>query len=133
MNGYPSSEKRFFTFILLLVWFFVWGICPWDNNSAAAQPIMATHAGHGHQEMDDTHHASKGVEHSCVGAILISNQQSHEGKNSLQPPPRNESLGSIFLSTRFPQPHNIPSSFSQTLKFPKRFSNLFKIHQSFRL
>ncbi|HIE66308.1 MAG: hypothetical protein ABGX83_09420 [Nitrospira sp.] len=133
MNKDPSSKKRLFTFVLLPVWFFVWGICPWDNASVAAQPLVATHAGHGHQEMDDTHHTSKGVEHSCVGAISLSKQQSNWGKDSLQPLPRNESSGSIFVFAQFHQPPHLPLPFSQTLRLPKRFSNLYQIHQSFRL
>ncbi|MCG3113305.1 MAG: hypothetical protein MCM46_15930 [Candidatus Manganitrophus sp. SB1] len=35
-----------------------------------AQAMEAAQAQHGHQEMDDTHHASKGTEHSCSGSIF---------------------------------------------------------------
>lgn len=58
--------------VLLIVWFFIWGICPWNSSSAVAQPAEAAHAAHGHHGMDDTHHASKGTEHSCSGAISYS-------------------------------------------------------------
>lgn len=57
----------------LVVWFFIWGICPWNNSSPVAQTAEATHADHGHHgDMDDTHHASKGTEHSCSGSISYS-------------------------------------------------------------
>ena len=67
----PSVQKYTIP-LLLIVWFWVWGICPWNSASAAAQVVEAAHADHGHHGVDDTHHASKGTEHSCSGAISFS-------------------------------------------------------------
>lgn len=56
-----------------MIWFFIWGICPWNNASEAAQVAEAAHADHGHEEeADHSHHASKGIEHSCSGSISFS-------------------------------------------------------------
>lgn len=67
----PSLQKYAIP-LLLIVWFWVWGICPWNNTSAAVQVAEAAHSEHGHHGIDDTHHASKGTEHSCSGSISFS-------------------------------------------------------------
>lgn len=54
--------------LLLSVWFFVWGICPWSDSSASAAPYHAAHDRHGHSA-SDSHHASKGGEHGCSGSL----------------------------------------------------------------
>jgi hypothetical protein len=61
--------------LILIVWFWVWGICPWDASGEAAHAGQAAHAAHGHHEADDTHHASKGAEHSCAGAGIYNSNQ----------------------------------------------------------
>jgi hypothetical protein len=53
--------------LLLIVWFWVWGICPWNN--AAAPTVEGPRTEQSHHGVDDTHHASKGTEHSCSGSI----------------------------------------------------------------
>lgn len=55
--------------LFLLVWFWIWGICPWNDASLPAQVLDGSHAEQGHHGVDDTHHASKGTEHSCSGSI----------------------------------------------------------------
>ncbi|MCG3113299.1 MAG: hypothetical protein MCM46_15900 [Candidatus Manganitrophus sp. SB1] len=66
--------RKYSTPVFLLLWFWIWGICPWDSSSAVAQPLEAAHAQHGHRSADDTHHASKGTEHSCSGSISYSSK-----------------------------------------------------------
>jgi len=54
--------------LFLVIWFFIWGICPW--NSAAEAQAAEEHPPSRHaSERADTHHASKGTEHSCSGSI----------------------------------------------------------------
>lgn len=73
------SFRKYSTPVFLLLWFWVWGICPWSSSSSAAQAGEATHADHGHHgAMDDTHHASKGTEHSCSGSISYSSKLQKE-------------------------------------------------------
>lgn len=63
------SIRKYMIPLLLLVWFWIWGICPWNDASLAAQVLEASHTKQGHHGVDDTHHASKGTEHSCSGSI----------------------------------------------------------------
>jgi len=69
------SYRKANILLLLIVWFWVWGICPWELPSPGAEAGEATHAAHGHQEGDDTHHASKGMEHSCAGSGFYNSNQ----------------------------------------------------------
>ena len=69
------SYRKASIFLTLIVWFWIWGICPWDVSSEAAHAGQAAHAAHGHHEADDTHHASKGIEHSCAGAGVYNSNQ----------------------------------------------------------
>lgn len=65
--------------LLLAVWFLVWGICPWGEAPSTAQAAEkhASHASHAHSGSSETHHASKGAEHSCSGAISYSDPDSN--------------------------------------------------------
>lgn len=65
-----APSQKYSILLFLIVWFWVWGICPWNSSAPVAQAMEAAQAQHGHQEMDDTHHASKGTEHSCSGSIF---------------------------------------------------------------
>ncbi len=127
------SKQRFSISALLLLWFFVWGVCPWDNNSAAARTLITAHAGHGHQETDDTHHASKGGEHSCSGSASLSEEESTWRKGTLKPLPQNDSPDSIALPSRFDQLAPLPLRLLRARAFHKHFSNLYQINQSLRL
>jgi hypothetical protein len=69
------SYRKATILLTLIVWFWVWGICPWDVSSEAAHAGQAAHAAHGHQEADDTHHASKGSEHSCAGSGVYNSNE----------------------------------------------------------
>lgn len=133
MNKRPSSKRRSSIFILLLVWFFIWGICPWDNASAVAQPLNAAQARHGRQEMDDTHHASKGITHSCTGPVSIFKQESTWGKSSLKSLPENCSSGSIVFLSHLYQSYLLSLPVSQAPEIPKRFSNLYQFNSSLLL
>ena len=118
---------------LLLVWFFVWGVCPWDDNSAAAQTLITAHAGHGHQGMDDTHHASKGGEHSCSGSASLSKEEATWVKSPMKPLPQSDSTVSIVVTSSFYPPHHLPLRLLQARAFLKPFENLYQINQSLRL
>lgn len=65
------NRKRFFLIISILVSFFIWGICPWNNSSVAAGSFHSTHAAHGHPtgHEEERHHASKGYDHGCINPI----------------------------------------------------------------
>lgn len=69
------SYRKANILLVLVIWFWIWGICPWDVSSEAAHAGQAAHASHGHHEADDTHHASKGIEHSCAGAGAYNSNQ----------------------------------------------------------
>lgn len=70
MKTIAAPSQKYSILLFLIVWFWVWGICPWNSSASVAQAMEATHTQHGHQEVDDTHHASKGVAHSCSGSIF---------------------------------------------------------------
>lgn len=57
--------------LLLIVWFFIWGLCPWSAPASIVQAPGPAHAEHAGRK-SDTHHAAKGTEHSCSGAISYS-------------------------------------------------------------
>jgi hypothetical protein len=62
-----NSASAYLNPFLLIVWFFVWGICPWATPVASAAEEQP--ASHAHSEATGPHHASKGTEHSCSGAV----------------------------------------------------------------
>ncbi|MGB3941807.1 MAG: hypothetical protein WBK96_09975 [Candidatus Manganitrophaceae bacterium] len=117
----------------LLVWFFIWGICPWDTSSAAAQTVEAAHTQHGHQPVDDTHHTSKGIEHSCSGSISYSQEKLIQGKGCLKLAETKNFPALIVLPSHFYQPHHLSLPFSQTTRLPKRFSDLYQFNPTLRI
>lgn len=128
-----AHSRKYAIMSLLLLWFFLWGICPWDSSSAAAQPLEAAHTQHGHHGTDDTHHASKGSEHSCSGSILYSNEKSVEGKGCLKPVATKRFSALIVLQSDLYQPYHLSLSLSQTPQLPKRFSNLYQFNPTLRI
>lgn len=66
-----SSSNRYSIPVLLVVWFWVWGICPWNSPFSPPEASNVSQTDHGHHGIDDTHHASKGTEHSCSGSIPL--------------------------------------------------------------
>lgn len=66
----PSAQKYMIP-LLLLVWFWIWGICPWNDASLATRLSESSHTEQSHHGVNDTHHASKGTEHSCSGSISL--------------------------------------------------------------
>lgn len=126
-------RNRFLISVLLLFWFFIWGICPWDNSSEAAQILEMAHTQHGHQAAEDTHHASKGIEHSCSGSISYSQVKLIEGKGFLKPAPLSESIVLVVLPLSLSQPHHLSLPFSQTPQLPKRFSELYQFNPTLRI
>ncbi len=133
MRYFQAPKNRFSISLLLFVWFFIWGVCPWDNNSASAQTLMTAHAGHGHQKTDDTHHTSKGGEHTCSRSALLSKEEASWGKGPLIPLPHNDSTVSIIVTSRFYHPTHRPLHFLEARIFLKRISNLYQLNQSLRL
>ncbi|MFQ5597604.1 MAG: hypothetical protein ACE5GK_06080 [Nitrospiria bacterium] len=127
------SKQRFSISALLLVWFFVWGVCPWDNASVAAQALGGAHARHGHREMDDTHHASKGGEHSCTMSASLSKEESTGRTDNLKPLPQNDFPLSVAVPYRFEPPDPLPLGRLRAHAFLKPFSSLYQRNQSLRL
>lgn len=126
-------RNRFFISVLLLFWFFIWGICPWDNSSEAAQILEMAHTQHGHQAAEDTHHASKGIEHSCSGSISYSQEKLIQGKGCLKLAETKNFPALIILPSHFYQPHHLSLPFSQTTRLPKRFSDLYQFNPTLRI
>lgn len=127
-----AHSRKYAITPLLLLWFFLWGICPWDGSSAAAQPLEAAHAQHGHHGTDDAHHASKGSEHSCSGAIsLVKNELPKEKELLKSVSLADHSIANPLYSLHFVGP--LPRSFSNTMVLPKLLSNLYQLHSNYRI
>ncbi|MFY9268975.1 MAG: hypothetical protein WAO55_04410 [Candidatus Manganitrophaceae bacterium] len=120
---------------LLIVWFWVWGICPWDASSQAAQIGEAAHADHGHQEADDIHHASKGAEHSCAGAGVY-NSNEDLLKIGWHPLHAVSSLNLPFGADRAAQPFRadrLLSSLLERMVLPKLLTEYYRLYSVYRI
>lgn len=98
-----------------------------------AHEAEAAHANHGHHEVDDTHHASKGTEHSCSNSISIS-------KNNLErdrPLYADVSLETISLSADLPFSSNHHHGFNKRLfergALPKLFTEFYQLYSVYRI
>lgn len=71
------DRRRFCLTIIIAVSFSIWGICPWNESSQAAEYFNSTHAGHGHTagHEEETHHASKGYDHGCINPVSFSKEE----------------------------------------------------------
>lgn len=111
--------------LLLIVWFFIWGICPWSN--AAAHPGEAPTQSH--HQTDHTHHASKGSEHSCSGSISYS--KSDLGSDRLLNPAgaiEATIADDISLSGR----HD-PSYFFELTSLPRLLTAYYQLYSVYRI
>lgn len=70
-----GSKKPFFLLFLILS-FSIWLICPWNNLSLEASSYASTHTAHGHPSAheDESHHASKGIDHGCTNPFSYSKE-----------------------------------------------------------
>lgn len=118
---------------LLLLWFLIWGICPWDISSAAAQPLEAAHTRHGHQATEDTHHASKGSEHSCSGAVSFTKNDLQKDKHLLQTVASVDCSVLTDLTRHVPSTGPLPLSFSDTGVLPKLLSDFYQLYSNYRI
>lgn len=127
-----SPFRKYSIPFFLLLWFWVWGICPWNSSSAVAEPLEAAHAGHGHQGEDDTHHASKGTEHSCSGSISYSNKSQndrpHEQVVSLQS--ISSSMDSAIYLSQF---HRYQKPLFERSALPKLLSEYYQLYSVYRI
>ncbi len=126
--------NRMTTCFLLLVWFFVWGVCPWSDSSSVAHAGEATHADHGHHgDMDDTHHASKGAEHSCSGSISYSSKLQKE-----RPREQAASVYQYFFSPTDPpihlnQAHGYQKPLLERSILPKLLTEYYQLYSIYRI
>lgn len=118
--------------LFLLVWFWVWGICPWNNSSAVAQVVETAHAHHGHQAGDDTHHSSKGTEHSCSGSISYSSKLQND-----RPPEQVVSIQHLSSLTDpaicLSQFHGYRNPLFQRSALPKLLTEYYQLYSVYRI
>ncbi|MFY9271108.1 MAG: hypothetical protein WAO55_15300 [Candidatus Manganitrophaceae bacterium] len=115
--------------VFLLTWFFVWGICPWENPSATAQPLRAVHVGHGHREGDDTHHASKGSEHGCTGSISYTKKS----EDSRYPLHAVAPLISLLAVASPPIGFDRHPYFFESTFLPKQLTEYYQLYSVYRI
>ncbi len=120
---------------ILIVWFWVWGICPWDASSQAAQIGQAAHAAHGHQEADDIHHASKGAEHSCAGAgVYTSNEDLLKvGWHPLHAVSSHDLPFGADRAARPIQTDGFLSSLLERMVLPKLLTEYYRLYSVYRI
>ena len=121
---------------LLVLWYIVWGVCPWNNASAAAQPYYTAHTSHGHaagHPAEESHHASKGSEHSCTGSAAYSSPEKLSQQCAMVAQTGFLSLAALhdvdtglFRATRPSRPF-----FFQASVLPKRFADLSLFYSVF--
>lgn len=119
---------------VLIIWFWVWGICPWDSSSAATPVMQGVHAQHGHQAAGETHHASKGGEHSCANPTLYSSSQfQKDGHLFLIDGPFSFTavLWNLMLSADLSG--YLPSSFQPRTFLPKLLTEYYQLYSIYRL
>lgn len=122
--------------LFLAVWFFIWGICPWNSASSVAQAAQAAHAEHGHHgEADDTHHASKGTEHSCTGSISYSIKVKHD-----RPPddstPIQDLISPVLPADRavsLRRGDGLPTLLLERHTLPKRLTEYYQLYSVYRI
>ncbi|TAK07622.1 MAG: hypothetical protein EPO39_06195 [Candidatus Manganitrophaceae bacterium] len=125
------SFRKYSIPLFLFLWFWVWGICPWSGSPTGAQAAESTHAAHGHHGMDDTHHASKGTEHSCSGSISYSSKLQNDR------PHEQVSLQLLFLSTDpaicLSQAHGYRKPLFERSTLPKLLTEYYQLYAVYRI
>ncbi|MFY9270609.1 MAG: hypothetical protein WAO55_12785 [Candidatus Manganitrophaceae bacterium] len=126
INGATST---YLSPLLLVVWFFIWGICPWNNTSSIAQASEEHHSSHHHSETTDTHHASKGAEHSCSGSISYT-------KSDLGSAHFLSQSGSIEATVAIfdrPVRLNCPPYFFNSTFLPRLLTDYYQLYSVYRI
>lgn len=121
-------------FLLLIVWFWVWGICPWDSSSAATWMMPDGHVQHDHQEAGETHHASKGDEHSCANPTLYSSSQFQ--RDRLPPLVNGFSFFAAFLGSpafSASTSDDLPAPFRPHAFLPKLLTEYYQLYSNYRI
>lgn len=128
MLHHSIPGNRTTTCLLVLVWFLIWGICPWNGASSVAQAGEATHAEHGHHgDVDDTHHASKGAEHSCSGSI------SYSGKVQKERPQEQTFSICIDPLIHLRQAHGYQKPLLERGALPKLLTEYYQLYSVYRI
>lgn len=122
--------------LLLVVWFWIWGICPWDESSSMAQSLTQTRAPHGHQEADHPHHASKGGEHSCSASTLYSNLQMRADRphSPAEGPPSSDTVIGDLASSIGSESRLRPADpFMRRAVLPKLLTDYYQLYSNYRI
>lgn len=122
-------------FLLLIIWIWVWGICPWDSSSAATQVMPDGHVQHGHQEAGETHHASKGGEHSCANPTLYSSYQFQRDRLPLHLVDGLSSFTALLWSPAFSVSTSDypPAPFQPYAFLPKLLTEYYQLYSNYRI
>ncbi|MCG3117853.1 MAG: hypothetical protein LLH30_19455 [Candidatus Manganitrophus sp. SA1] len=128
----PLSRKCSIPFFLT-VWFFIWGICPWSAPSFVAQAAETAHAEQGHhREADETHHASKGTEHSCTGSISYSVKLKND-----RPPDHGVALPNLTFpddpSISLHPTRGLPKPLLERETLPKLLTEYYQLYSIYRI
>jgi hypothetical protein len=134
MSHHSILPNRTTICLLVLVWFVIWGICPWNSSSSVAQAGEATHDAHGHHgDVDDTHHASKGTEHSCSGSISYSSKVQKER-------PQEQTFSVYQHPSLFTDPlihlrqaHGYQKSLVEKSNLPKLLTEYYQLYSIYRI
>lgn len=116
----------------LTVWFFVWGVCPW-GDAPVAQGAEAADAEHRHHGgADETHHASKGTEHSCTGSISYSMklQSDRPLDHSI---PIQDLMSSADPVISLHRPHGLLRPLCERHALPKLLTEYYQLYSVYRI
>lgn len=114
--------------LFLIIWFFIWGICPWDTSMPVLQAAQEPPVSHHRSGATDTHHASKGTEHSCSGSISYT--QSDPGSDRLL----NSAGPAIMTAMAADRPVrcNLPYFFEAT-SLPRLLTAYYQLYSVYRI
>lgn len=124
INGATST---YLNPLLLIVWFFIWGICP--NTTPRVQAAEALPVHPNHHEADDTHHASKGAEHSCSGSISYS--KSDLGSDRLWSSAESSETAVFIVDPSSGLPH--PPYFFELTFLPRLLTAYYQLYSVYRI
>ena len=116
----------------LTVWFFIWGVCPWNDASVAQVPEAADAEHRHHGEADNTHHASKGAEHSCTGSISYSMKLKNDRPLDHGIPIRDLTFSADpVISLHLP--HGLPMPLLERHSLPKLLTEYYQLYSVYRI
>lgn len=131
MTATPS--RKYSIPFFLMIWFFIWGICPWNNSSEAALIVDAAHANHGHAETDHAHHASKGIEHSCSGSISFSKSNLKTEQSLFHATCSQDLLLLTNPATGLSQAHRFQKLLIERNTLPKLLTEYYQLYSVYRI